>query len=130
MTVVQISREADIVNARNAAKYKAREIGFGFVDQTRISTAVSELARNVYMYAGGGETYIEEISNPHPGIRITLVDKGPGIEDVEQALSDGWSSSGNLGKGLPGAQRLADRLEIDSTPGQGTSVVYERWLKR
>lgn len=128
MTVLQIKEEVDIVRVRTIARSMAREIGFGLVDQTRISTACSELARNVYMYADEGDVRIEELANPHKGIRITFIDHGPGIHDVELALQDGWSSSRSMGKGLPGAKRLSDHMEIHSRPGEGTTVIFERWL--
>jgi len=128
MRLVQIREEQDIVRARTTAKEAACELGFGLVDQTRISTAVSELARNIFLYAGEGDARIEELENPHAGLRITFTDKGPGIEDVELAMKDGWSSSKSMGKGLPGAKRLCDRMEIYSKPAQGTTVIIEKWL--
>ncbi len=128
MIVLQIKEEVDIVGVRTTARSIAREIGFGLVDQTRISTACSELARNVFLYANEGEARIEELKNPHSGLRITFTDKGPGIEDIELAMKDGWSSSKSMGKGLPGAKRLCDRMEIHSKPAQGTTVIIEKWL--
>jgi serine/threonine-protein kinase RsbT len=128
MTVLQIKEEADIVRVRSTIRSIASGIGFGLVDQTRISTAVSELARNVYIYAGEGEVHVEELANPNLGIRITFIDKGPGIEDIDLAMRDGWSSSGSLGKGLPGANRLMDYMDIQSKPGQGTTIIIEKWL--
>ncbi len=128
MIVLQIKEEVDIVGVRTTARSIAREIGFGLVDQTRISTACSELARNVFLYADEGEARIEELENPHSGLRITFTDKGPGIEDIELAMKDGWSSSKSMGKGLPGAKRLCDHMEIHSKPAQGTTVIIEKWL--
>jgi serine/threonine-protein kinase RsbT len=128
MTTLQIKEEVDIVRVRSTVRSIARGIGFGLVDQTRISTAVSELARNVYFYAGEGEVQIDELSNAHQGIRITFRDNGPGIENIELAMKDGWSSSRSMGKGLPGAQRLTDYMEIHSNPGKGTTIVIEKWL--
>jgi len=127
MTVVQIREESDIVRARTTAKESARELGFGLVDQTRISTAVSELARNIFLYAGEGEVHIEELNNHH-GIRVSFIDHGPGIEDVDLAMKDGWSSVRAMGKGLPGAKRLSDRMEIHTETGEGTTVTIEKWL--
>lgn len=127
MTVVQIREEQDIVHARAAAKEVARKLGFGLVDQTRISTAVSELARNIYLYAGEGEVHIEELNNHH-GIRVSFIDHGPGIEDIDLAMKDGWSSVKAMGKGLPGAKRLTDHMEINTQPGHGTTVTIEKWL--
>jgi serine/threonine-protein kinase RsbT len=128
MTVIPIKEESDIVRARTEAKETAKKLGFGLVDQTRISTAVSELARNVYVYAGSGEVKIEELANPIHGIRITFTDNGPGIEDIDLAMQDGWSSIRSMGKGLPGAKRLMDLMEINSQPGKGTTVIVEKWL--
>lgn len=128
MTVVEIREESDIVRARAAAKEVAAVIGFGLVDQTRISTAVSELSRNIFMYAGSGEMRIEEINEPQRGIRVTFIDQGPGIQDIDFALMDGWSTSNSMGKGLPGAKRLMDRLEIQTQAGNGTTVIIEKWL--
>jgi len=130
MIVVQIKEEADIVRARTTAKEMARELGFGLVDQTRISTAVSELARNIYVYAGEGEVHIEELSSPRQAIRITFIDQGPGISDIELAMKDGWSSQGSMGKGLPGAKRLSDFIEVKTEPGKGTTVIIEKWLNK
>jgi serine/threonine-protein kinase RsbT len=127
MRLVQIREESDIVRARAAAKDSACALGFGIVDQTRISTAVSELARNIFLYAGEGEVHIEELNNHH-GIRVTFIDHGPGIEDVDLAMKDGWSSVKAMGKGLPGAKRLSDRMEIHTEPGEGTTITLEKWL--
>lgn len=128
MTILRIKEEVDIVRIRSTARSIARGIGFGLVDQTRIGTAVSELARNVYFYAGEGEVHIDEFTNVHRGIRITFIDNGPGIENIELAMKDGWSTSKSMGKGLPGAKRLTDHIEINSTLGKGTTVVIEKWL--
>ncbi len=130
MAVIPVKEESDIVRARTAAKLKAQELGFGLVDQTRISTAVSELARNIFAYAGEGEVRIEVDCHPHTGIRITFTDNGPGIEDIELALTDGYSTAKSMGKGLPGARRLCDYMEIRSRPGEGTTVIIEKWLQQ
>lgn len=128
MTRIEINAEDDIVRARLAAKQAAEAKGFGIVDQTRISTAVSELARNTFIYAGKGEVLIQELTNPHQGLRISFADNGPGIEDVKLALKDGFSTSKSMGKGLPGAKRLSDHMEIRTGPQKGTTVVIEKWL--
>ncbi|MBN2379335.1 anti-sigma regulatory factor [candidate division WOR-3 bacterium] len=128
MEVIPIKEESDIVRARVAAKDMAQKMGFGLVDQTRISTAVSELARNVFVYAREGQVHLEVLNNPHNGIRITFIDQGPGIPDIDLAMKDGWSSSGSMGKGLPGAKRLMNRLEVKSEAGKGTTVIIEKWL--
>lgn len=129
MTVIEIKAESDIVEARTAARVKAGEMGFGLVDQTRISTAVSELARNMFTYAGGGEVRITSDCSPHHGLKISFVDPGPGIDDVDLALTDGYSTGDSMGKGLPGAKRLSDSLQIISAPGKGTTVIIEKWLR-
>ncbi|MBD3285901.1 ATP-binding protein [candidate division WOR-3 bacterium] len=128
MKQIEIREEADILKIRSEAKEMAQEIGFGLVDQTRIATAVSELARNVFTYAGEGEVRIESDCRPRKGIKITFIDRGPGIEDVELALTDGYSTTRSMGKGLPGAKRLMDRMEIHTHSGKGTKVTVEKWL--
>lgn len=128
MMVFEINNESDIVRIRSTAKLKAAEMGFGLVDQTRISTAVSELARNVFVHAGKGHAQIEEDCYPNRGLRITFTDEGPGIEDIALAMTDGFSTAGSMGKGLPGAKRLTDKMEIISKKGKGTTVVVEKWL--
>ena len=102
------------------------------VDQSRIATAVSELARNVVRYAtnGQGETYIRSLNGERVGIEIVVADQGPGIENVEEALRDGYTSGSGMGMGLPGARRLMDELTIDSVPGQGTAVTIRKWCRR
>src|SRR5215207_9864211 len=108
-------------------------LGFGAVDQSRIATAVSELARNVVRYAAGsrGEVLIAELASPENGIGLEIVvrDEGPGIANVEQALRDGFSSGQGLGMGLPGTRRLMDEMSIDSVPGQGTTVTIRKWRR-
>jgi len=128
MTVIPVKEVGDIIKVRAAVKDIAESLGFGIVDRTRICTAVSELARNIYLFAKEGEVRVEEIGSERKGIRITFVDEGPGIEDIEKALSDGWSSTDGMGKGLPGAKRLVDKMEIESEPGRGTTVIIEKYL--
>src|SRR5207248_11252333 len=106
----------------------AVERGFGLVDQTKIVTAASELARNALCYGGGGTVLIEALSNGrHGGLRITFEDQGPGIADIELAMKDGYTTGGGLGLGLSGAKRLSNEFEIHSTPGEGTIVAITRW---
>ena len=108
----------DIVTARHAARALCERLGFGRADQTRLATAVSELARNVIQYAGTGSCLIEDGSDSqHRCIRVCVTDQGPGIADLELALSDGYSTSGGLGAGLPGTRRLVDEFRIESAPG-------------
>jgi serine/threonine-protein kinase RsbT len=128
-----ISGEDDIVAARQAAREQARRLGFGVVDQSRIATAVSELARNIVRYATGsrGEVAIQTLADDgvRHGIEIVVRDEGPGIADIDMALSEGFTSGPGLGMGLPGARRLMDEMEIDSAPGRGTTVVIRKWRR-
>jgi serine/threonine-protein kinase RsbT len=130
---VEVTGEEGIVAARQQAREAAKGLGFGLVDQSRIATAVSELARNVVRYATGsrGEVHIAELASPENGIGLEVVvrDDGPGIANVAQALRDGFSSGQGLGMGLPGARRLMDELTIDSAPGQGTTVTIRKWRR-
>jgi len=108
----------DIVTARHAARELCERLGFGKADQTRLATAVSELARNVIQYAGEGTCLIEDISDErHRRIRVLIEDQGPGIPNLDLALTDGYSTSGGLGAGLPGTRRLTDEFQIESMPG-------------
>ena len=124
----RIDTEYDIVTVRQIIRQYAKDAGMGIVDQTRITTAVSELFRNMYNYAGGGEVLIEsgEVEN-HNALIVTCIDKGPGIENVELAMSDGYTSGIGMGYGLPGAKRLVDRFEIQSTLNEGTTVRIMKW---
>jgi serine/threonine-protein kinase RsbT len=127
-TVCTIDTEASLVTVRSRVRAIAVEMGFGIVEQTKLVTAASELARNVLRYAGQGQMVIEElVSNDRRGVRVTFEDNGPGIDDVELALRDGYSTGDSLGIGLPGAKRLVDDLTIDSAPGRGTTVVITTW---
>lgn len=126
--VVVIKSDLDIAAARTASRALARGIGFGAVDLARIATAVSELARNALLYAGGGQVMLREIvRDAHRGIGIEISDQGPGIANPEQALQEGFSTSGAMGMGLPGARRLMDEFQINSIVGQGTTVICVKW---
>ena len=124
----KIETEYDIVSVRQTIRQFAKDAGMGIVDQTRITTAVSELFRNMYNYAGGGDVLIErgEVDD-HNALIVTCMDKGPGIEDLELAMSDGFTSSMGMGFGLPGAKRLDDRFEIQSKVNEGTTVRIMKW---
>ena len=124
----KIETEYDIVSVRQTIRQFAKDAGMGIVDQTRITTAVSELFRNMYNYAGGGDVLIErgEVDD-HNALIVTCMDKGPGIEDLELAMSDGFTSSMGMGFGLPGAKRLVDRFEIQSKVNEGTTVRIMKW---
>lgn len=127
-STVEIITEWDIVAARQLGRNEAKAIGFGTVDQARITTAISELARNIYLYARTGEVTIESIHEVEKvGIRITASDKGPGIDNLKKVM-EGYSTSGGLGAGLPGVKRLMDNMEIQSSIGNGTTVVVEKWI--
>ena len=117
-TAIELKVETDVVLARQAGRELAREMGFGSADQTRLATAISELARNVIEYADEGTCLISNESNEH-GTRIQVVveDNGPGIADLEQAMTHGFTSGGGLGVGLPGAKRLVQEFDIESSPG-------------
>jgi serine/threonine-protein kinase RsbT len=120
--------EQDIVLARQAIRKAAQQIGFSIVDQTKIVTAASELARNALVYGGGGILNWEVVSeNGRQGLRLTVMDKGPGIKDLALAMKDGWTSGTGLGLGLPGAKRLVNQFNITSQPGIGTTVIVTRW---
>ncbi|WP_285769473.1 anti-sigma regulatory factor [Peribacillus sp. SI8-4] len=127
---VKIINEWDIVAARQLGRNVAKELGFGTVDQARITTAISELARNIYLYAGQGSVSIEKLNkNGKSGLKIIAEDQGPGIEDIRRVMEDGYTTSGGLGAGLPGAKRLMDDFDIESTPGEGTTIVATKWLR-
>ncbi|MBV9412423.1 MAG: anti-sigma regulatory factor [Acidimicrobiia bacterium] len=127
-TVCTIDTEASLVTVRSRVRATAVDLGFGIVDQTKLVTAASELARNVLRYAEGGEMIIEVLENSdRRGVRVTFADNGPGIANVELALRDGYSTGDSLGIGLPGAKRLVDDLTIDSVLGRGTTVVITTW---
>ncbi len=123
-----IKSSSDIVKVRQLVRDWAIAMGFSLVEQTKIVTAASELARNALDYGGGGEVRLEMIQNElRRGLKVTFVDQGPGIPDLEQALKDGFSTGTGMGLGLSGAKRLVNEFEIDSTPGRGTKVSITRW---
>lgn len=127
---VKIINEWDIVAARQLGRNVAKELGFGTVDQARITTAISELARNIYLYAGQGKVCIEKIyEGGKSGLKIIASDEGPGIEDIRRVMEDGYTTSGGLGAGLPGVKRLMDEFDIDSIPGEGTNIFATKWLR-
>ena len=126
--VIELRSSEDIVLARQAVRKKAIALGFGLVDQTKIVTASSELARNTLDYGGGGTLEIAMVENgTRPGIRLVFEDQGPGISDIERALKDGYSSGNGMGLGLGGSKRLSHEFEISSKPGEGTRVSILRW---
>jgi serine/threonine-protein kinase RsbT len=118
----------DVVGIRQAVRQRAVELGFNLVDQTKIVTAASELARNTLQHGGGGRVTIDAVEDfGRRGIRLTFEDDGPGIPDVELAMKDGFTTGGGLGLGLSGARRLSNDFTIESAPGKGTRVIISRW---
>jgi serine/threonine-protein kinase RsbT len=120
----------DIVLIRQAVRAAAVDLRLTLVDQTKIVTAASELARNTVLHGGGGHAIVEAVNDGiRRGIRLTFEDRGPGIADIEQAMRDGFSTAGGLGLGLSGAKRLSSEFSITSAPGEGTRVVITRWQR-
>ncbi len=123
-----LRNEQDVVLARQAVRKLAQELGFGIVDQTKMVTATSELARNAVIYGLGGTLNCEVLSEGiRTGLRLHFVDNGPGIEDLKLAMTDGWTSGTGMGLGLSGAKRLMNDFAIESAPGTGTRVTVTRW---
>jgi serine/threonine-protein kinase RsbT len=118
----------DVVRLRKAVRERAVALGFSLVDQTKIVTAASELGRNTIQYGGGGKATIATVAEGGKrGLRLEFIDQGPGIPDIAQALTDGYTTGGGLGLGLSGAKRLSDEFDIESGPGKGTRVTIVRW---
>ncbi|GIH65458.1 MULTISPECIES: anti-sigma regulatory factor [Microbispora] len=125
-----IATNGDVVVVRQQVRSLAAEIGLSLVDQTKIVTAASELARNALVHAGGGRVLIEVLEGGRrPGLRLVFSDDGPGIPDVDQALTEGWSTAGGLGLGLSGSRRLVDEFDLVSAPGEGTRVTVTKWAR-
>ena len=123
-----ISTSEDVVAVRQAVRQRAVDLGFNLVDQTKIVTAASELARNTLQYGGGGTLRIEEVlRGSRRGLRLVFEDNGPGIPNVEIAMKDGYTTGNGLGLGLSGAKRLSNEFFIESRPGEGTRVTIVRW---
>ena len=118
----------DVVRVRQAVRARAIEVGFGIVDQTKLVTAASEIARNTVDYGGGGTLRIEIVrEGTRRGVQLTFSDNGPGIADLATAMTDGYTTGGGLGLGLSGAKRLSNEFSIESIPGKGTTVTLARW---
>jgi len=127
-TCIPIASDLDIIRARQTGRTEASKLGFSSTDLTLIATAISELARNIVMYAKEGEMIVRLVrASERQGIVVIARDKGPGIPDVRQTLQDGYSTSRSLGLGLPGVRRLMDEFEIESQVGQGTIVTVKKW---
>jgi serine/threonine-protein kinase RsbT len=128
-TRVELGSEQDVVRARQIVRKLAQEQGFSLVEQTKLVTASSELARNTLIHGGGGHMEMDVVceASGRSGIRLRFIDEGPGIADMKLALTDGWTSGNGLGLGLTGSRRLASEFDIQSAPGQGTRVTIVRW---
>ena len=124
---IPIHADGDIVAARQAAREMAARVGFSRTELTVVATAVSEVARNIVRFAESGEIVVELLGEPHRGVRVVARDSGPGIADVERALTDGYSTYNGLGLGLPGARRLMDEFAVISQTGRGTTVTMTKW---
>ncbi|MDY0979883.1 MULTISPECIES: ATP-binding protein [Stenotrophomonas] len=121
--------EQDVVLARQAARQAAVACRMRLIDQTKLVTAASELARNAVIYGGGGSMEWEVVdSGMRRGLRLVFSDNGPGIPDIAQALTDGWTSGSGMGLGLSGSRRLVDQFELESEPGKGTRVAITKWI--
>jgi serine/threonine-protein kinase RsbT len=128
--VQTISNDDDVVRVRQLVRSVAVATNLSLVDQTKVVTAASELARNTLIYGGGGRAEVQVVSNSRrDGVRITFIDEGPGIGDVERAFTDGYSTGGGLGLGLSGARRLMDEFELETKIGQGTVVTAVKWQR-
>jgi serine/threonine-protein kinase RsbT len=127
---VTVSSDQDVVRVRQLVRTVAVAIKLSLVDQTKLVTAASELARNTLVYGGGGVVEVDRVENGRrSGIRISFIDEGPGIPDLDLALSDGYTTGGGLGLGLSGARRLVDEFDINTAVGQGTSITVTKWCR-
>ena len=128
--LVPILTDMDIVSARQSGRKLATELGFSQTDTTLIATAISELTRNIILYAKQGEVVLRPLQRLDiKGIRVIARDQGPGIDNVPQVMRMGFSTSGSLGLGLPGVKRLMDEFKIDSQPGSGTTITVQKWTR-
>lgn len=126
--LLQIRTPEDVVRVRQEVRARTIDVGFSLIDQTKLITAASEIARNTVIYGGGGNLRIQILRNaPRRGVRLIFQDQGPGIPDLERALTDGFTSGNGLGLGLGGARRLSNEFDIHSKPGEGTTVSLVRW---
>ena len=127
MQVYDVKGSDDVISARHFVRDIAKNLGFGLVDQTRLTTVASELVRNIANYAGSGKIIVNQISNGiDNGIKIEFKDNGPGIGNIELAMKDGYTTSGGLGSGLPGSKRLVDEFFIESEIGRGTTITITK----
>jgi serine/threonine-protein kinase RsbT len=129
-TTLPLRSDEDVVGLRRQVRERAVAIALSLVDQTKLVTAASELARNTIKYGGGGEVHLDALEDGFKrGVGLIFVDNGPGISDLDMALRDGYTTGGGLGLGLGGSKRLADEFEIDSRPGEGTAVSIVKWKR-
>jgi serine/threonine-protein kinase RsbT len=127
---VDVITDQDVVRVRQLVRTEAVAVKLSLVDQTKIVTAASELARNTLVYGGGGTVEVSRVDNGRRhGIRIVFADQGPGIADLDLAFTDGYTTGGGLGLGLSGARRLVDEFHIDTAAGQGTSITVTKWCR-
>ena len=127
---VAIRTDADVVTARQEARTLGASLGFGSTDLTLLATAISEIARNITTYAGEGEVTLRVVERPGShGVEVVASDEGPGIEDVERAMQDGYTTGNGLGLGLPGTRRLVDDFQLETTPGVGTTIRLVKWTR-
>jgi serine/threonine-protein kinase RsbT len=127
---IEIIREEDITITRQVVRSMAQRLGFRIMEQTKLITATSELSRNMLVHAHGGRVLLEELTEqPLTGIRLSFIDTGPGIADIDLALTDGYSTVKSMGLGLPGSKRLVSDFFIESTPAVGTKVVITQWKR-
>jgi serine/threonine-protein kinase RsbT len=127
---IDIGTDQDVVRVRQLVRTAAVEVKLSLVDQTKLVTAASELARNTLVYGGGGSVEVNRVENGRrTGLRIVFADQGPGIPDLDLALTDGYTTGGGLGLGLSGARRLVDEFDIDTRVGEGTTITVTKWCR-
>ena len=127
---LEVITDQDVVRVRQLVRTEAVAVKLSLVDQTKLVTAASELARNTLVYGGGGTVEVSRVDNGRrQGIRIVFADHGPGIADLDLAFTDGYTTGGGLGLGLSGARRLVDEFDIDTEVGQGTSITVTKWCR-
>ncbi|GIE98151.1 anti-sigma regulatory factor [Paractinoplanes rishiriensis] len=127
---LEVVSDQDVVRVRQLVRSVAVQVKLSLVDQTKLVTAASELARNTLVYGGGGSVEVFRVDNGRrPGIKIVFADQGPGIADLDLALTDGYTTGGGLGLGLSGARRLVDEFDIDTAVGQGTTITVTKWCR-
>ena len=127
-STLDVRTSEDVVRVRQEVRNRSAAAGFSLVDQTKVVTAASEIARNTIVHGGGGKVQVEVLEAPGKrGIRLVFEDEGPGITDIKLAMQDGYSTGSGLGMGMPGSKRLSNEFYVESTPGRGTKVTLIRW---